>query len=226
MDSIPCEICQELVPFSNYNEHCNNCLINRGRRMFSNFVYNTDLSSFNSLFNRTLNEIDNLSTDNNEEMSEEDINVQTNEDTFDNVNNFVGVNEQMDNNLNNENIATPVISLSRTPINAINISRRIITEIMSEILNEGENIGEDLMELSSRIGVVEKGINNIENVTSIVSDTEKINCPICQTECVSQVRKTLCNHSFCDECISRWLSKSKKCPSCMRDLEDLLEEET
>ena len=69
-------------------------------------------------------------------------------------------------------------------------------------------------------------INNIEIVTSIVSDSEKINCPICQTECVTQVRKTLCNHSFCDECISRWLSKSKKCPSCMRDLEDLLSVDT
>lgn len=226
MDSIPCEICQESVPFSNYNEHCNSCLINRGRSMFSNFVNNPDLLSFNSLINRTLNEIDNLSTDNDEEMSQEDINVQTNEETFDNDNNFVGVNEQMDNNSNSENIDIPVISVSSIPINAIDISRRIINEIMSEILNEGENIGEDLMELSSRIGVVEKGINNIENVTSIVSDTEKINCPICQTECVSQVRKTLCNHSFCDECISRWLSKSKKCPSCMRDLEDLFEGET
>lgn len=223
MDNIPCEICQELVPFTNYNEHMNNCLINRGSRMMLNFVNNPNLSLFNSLINTTFNENDNLIPDNNEELSEEDINVLTN--TNSNNNNGINLNEEIDNIRNNDNVDVPE-SVSSIGFNVRDISRRIVTEIMSEILNYDENSGEDLMDLSSRIGVVEKGINNIEIVTSIVSDSEKINCPICQTECVTQVRKTLCNHSFCDECISRWLSKSKKCPSCMRDLEDLLSVDT
>lgn len=220
MDNIPCEICQELISFNNYNEHMNNCLIDRGSRMMLNFVNNPNLSSFNTLINRTFNEIDNVTTDNNQEISEEDINVQTNEDTNNN-NNELNLNEEINNIRNNDNVDIRE-SVSSIGLNVSNISRGILTEIISEILNNDENTGEDLMELSSRIGVVEKGINNIEIVTSIVSDSGKINCPICQTECITQVRKTLCNHSFCDECISRWLSKSKKCPSCMRDLEDLL----
>ena len=110
--------------------------------------------------------------------------------------------------------------------NVRDISRIIVSRLMSEIFNQGQNIEEDLFELSSRIGVVEKGVDNIENVTTIVNDSETINCPICQMECITSVRKTICNHSFCDHCITRWLEKSKKCPSCMRDLEDLQSDNT
>jgi hypothetical protein len=36
-----------------------------------------------------------------------------------------------------------------------------------------------------------------------------------------EIRKTLCNHEYCNECISKWLEKSKKCPCCMANLEVL-----
>ena len=102
-----------------------------------------------------------------------------------------------------------------------NIGRRILMTLMSDILNVSENSNENLMELSERIGNVERGIDNIEDVSNIVNDSGVIMCPICQMESNTKVRRTICHHSFCDECISQWLSKSKKCPSCMQDLEDL-----
>ena len=60
------------------------------------------------------------------------------------------------------------------------------------------------------------GVSNIDNVSQFLF--EEINCPICsQTKMVS--RKTSCNHKFCDECLQEWLKESKKCPICMIDLE-------
>ena len=105
-----------------------------------------------------------------------------------------------------------------------NISREIVDNLISNILGVSNTNNENLSALLERVGVVEKGIDNIEEVSCLVSNDKKINCPICQAECKTPVRKTLCSHSFCDSCISQWLSKSKKCPSCMQDLEELLKE--
>ena len=40
-------------------------------------------------------------------------------------------------------------------------------------------------------------------------------CPICQNT-VNDPRKTTCNHIFCEECISRWLTQRARstCPTC------------
>tara|TARA_B100000900_G_scaffold308581_1_gene267273 strand:- start:85 stop:576 length:492 start_codon:yes stop_codon:yes gene_type:complete len=105
-----------------------------------------------------------------------------------------------------------------------NISRGIVDNLISNILGVSNTNNENLSALLERVGVVEKGIDNIEEVSCLVSNDKKINCPICQAECKTPVRKTLCSHTFCDSCISQWLSKSKKCPSCMQDLEELLKE--
>ena len=46
----------------------------------------------------------------------------------------------------------------------------------------------------------------------------EIECPIC-SDTKMVCRKTKCNHKFCDECLQEWLKESKKCPTCMVDLE-------
>lgn len=78
--------------------------------------------------------------------------------------------------------------------------------------------------LASLIGKVERGVENIDNVSKIVTKyPEDSICPVCQ-EGFADIpdkpkRELLCGHMFCDECISKWLEKNIKCPVCMVDLE-------
>lgn len=48
-------------------------------------------------------------------------------------------------------------------------------------------------------------------------------CPICLDdfkEKKENIRRLLCNHTFCDECIGNWFRKHKKCPCCLVDLHE------
>ena len=38
----------------------------------------------------------------------------------------------------------------------------------------------------------------------------------------NECRELICTHKYCDGCISRWLSTSKRCPVCNIDLEEKL----
>lgn len=71
---------------------------------------------------------------------------------------------------------------------------------------------EDLLNLEDHV----VGVSDIDSVSQFLF--EEVDCPICsQTKMVC--RKTNCNHKFCDECLQEWLKESKKCPICMIDLE-------
>ena len=63
---------------------------------------------------------------------------------------------------------------------------------------------------------VEVGVSDIEQVSEM--GFEEVECPICCGTCLLS-RKTKCGHVFCDGCLSEWLNTSKKCPSCMIELE-------
>ena len=54
-------------------------------------------------------------------------------------------------------------------------------------------------------------------IIQIIEKTEL--CPICRED-VKKVRKTLCNHFFCDDCLRTWLSNNKTCPICLKDLSE------
>lgn len=94
--------------------------------------------------------------------------------------------------------------------------------------------------LASRLGRVERGIRDIDHVSHCISPDEiKENrqiyenemCPICQEKIVElvdenievpvSIRKTLCNHLFCQPCISKWLHTNVKCPVCQVDLDEM-----
>jgi hypothetical protein len=84
------------------------------------------------------------------------------------------------------------------------------------------------MQLADLIGKVEVGVSDIERVsTKVHKDNvdDDASCPICMEnikQCpeIQSCRVTLCKHTYCDECISRWLKTSKQCPVCKVDLEE------
>ena len=74
----------------------------------------------------------------------------------------------------------------------------------------------DNYEELSNLEDVELGVSDIDKISELSFD--KVECPICCNECLLS-RKTKCGHLFCDACLTEWLKTSKKCPSCMVELE-------
>ena len=89
---------------------------------------------------------------------------------------------------------------------------------------------EELKEMTERVGVVEIGVSNLDAVAPFyqITDDKIYNCAVCadKQSKQSKCRKMICDHPdiFCDNCVTKWLSKSKKCPICMKDLEDIYNE--
>jgi hypothetical protein len=88
--------------------------------------------------------------------------------------------------------------------------------------------------LASLIGKVERGIDNIDTVSTKISNIDEIQqdddiCTICQENLKdlynqdTVLLKMLCNHTFCAPCISKWLEKNVKCPICLAELDKLYE---
>lgn len=83
--------------------------------------------------------------------------------------------------------------------------------------------------LANLMGRVEKGIDDINTISEIVSDEEieqlgENICTICQERLdemakLTAIRKLCCSHHFCEPCIGKWLEKNVKCPVCMTELD-------
>ena len=134
----------------------------------------------------------------------------------------------------NPNIFTTMNPVYNSPFNInINIPIESFNNLeqlpsFQEIMNESQNTDsyidsyDDLTNLSEQLGDVEIGIDNLEEVLVDIKteDNQKINCPICHNS-HNQIKRTLCNHDFCFECISTWLSRKKTCPICLKDLTEI-----
>jgi hypothetical protein len=72
------------------------------------------------------------------------------------------------------------------------------------------------------LGNVEVGISDIDKVSQLVDreTTSNQECHIC-LDPIQTPRKLICNHTYCDTCITTWLTKNKTCPVCRKDLEEL-----
>jgi hypothetical protein len=79
-------------------------------------------------------------------------------------------------------------------------------------------------------GAVNSGIVDINAVIPLYTETVPPDtlCSICcetipfkdaETGVERAVRKTKCNHFYCDPCISKWVEASKRCPNCIANLE-------
>lgn len=90
--------------------------------------------------------------------------------------------------------------------------------------HEPEPTYEELLQLCDEIGYEPTGVPSsmLDSIAPISCPPSHMDrCPICLEE-TSDVRqaRTLrgCGHSYCDECISIWLSEHKSCPVCKKDV--------
>ena len=79
---------------------------------------------------------------------------------------------------------------------------------------------EDMIELCDAIGYHTVGISDIETIASKI-DLKNDTCPICLESYIEkEVYQThKCKHSFCKECLSKWIEEHKSCPMCQQELQ-------
>lgn len=242
-DLIPCEFCNEFINFADYQEHISQCGILRLRPSYnygldynSNSVntINTLSNLFSSISNTYLEPLSNNVEEHQENQpSNSDLNYYFSYNTitsgiFDNLynnsesneTNTIGIFDNLYSNQTSNNI-----SLGNEN-NSLNIDLQNINNILETLgstsFNFSFNLGDEdeysaLTELSNEIGNVEIGIENIDNVSSIVEKKEL--CPICKDD-HDKVRMTLCDHYFCNSCLQTWLKNNKTCPICLRDFSE------
>lgn len=67
----------------------------------------------------------------------------------------------------------------------------------------------------------DKRVVNFERATKMTHDFSGDDaCPICyeRLETKLPARKTVCGHTYCQECIARWLAHNVRCPNCNHHL--------
>jgi hypothetical protein len=83
-----------------------------------------------------------------------------------------------------------------------------------------DNNYEYYSDLTESMGKVHIGVDDI-NISAPISTIDDIGdntCVICQEDNYTlPIRKTVCNHIFCSECIIPWLKKNHTCPLCLYD---------
>lgn len=183
------------------NESSNINLIDSSDEQIPNLNLNYFFNSINNI--NSLGELNNIENISENQTHENEHNLNLNYDDLDNE--FPSVNTILSNlNINFQDIDDLLENM--------NTSEQSFTFN----LNTGDTYS-DLTNLSEEIGDVEIGIQDIEKVSEIIEKTEL--CPICRED-VKKVRKTICNHFFCDDCLRTWLSNNKTCPICLKDLSE------
>jgi hypothetical protein len=101
-------------------------------------------------------------------------------------------------------------------IMALEMATRVLgMSLMPSMTNEYEyNLWlQDRMGGSVNVGVADK-----EAATTKIDDPAEMPddavCTICLETPEAPIRKTACNHYFCQGCIFKWLDTSRKCPNC------------
>lgn len=100
---------------------------------------------------------------------------------------------------------------------------QLLVNTIEEDYDEFDNMNyEELLELCNTIGYHKVGIENVDSVAPICSESDVQHdwqCPICleyKNE-TPEVRKLVsCGHRFCSCCIERWFAENKCCPVCKK----------
>lgn len=205
---IPCEICNQLIDFDEYNNHIDACL--RGHRIARFFVTRRPLPVAQS--------------DGEEEDSDDEENSRRQH--MQEINTFSRMfqhNSQITGTSLHDFINDHFAGVSSPP------ARQVIWFNVEQ--TSQSNSYENNLRLGELLGKVERGLTEeqLEQVACTTTCKEKLNltedetCAICQ-ENLNTTPEPLCllacGHKYCDGCIRTWLEKNKKCPVCMVDLED------
>ncbi len=175
----------------------------------------------------------------NEEENEENEQNEQNEQNEENINggntSFFMFNRSQERNEMSRNLISPyILSLITTRLNPQRLSNEPLIPIRNPLMTYPLNISDyDLNNLFIDLmgGNVEIGVSNIKDVITFdnnssneYADTDV--CPICRETFSSLINENInicstkkCNHKYCEKCINTWLSKNKKCPVCMCELE-------
>ena len=237
-DLIPCEICNTLVNFEDYNDHINQCR-NPLHSLFPSINQNDLSNFFTSLLNNQQNQniqfniqfpnpiFNNQHNNENNEDEEDEVNeFQENSEDEENieVNEFqenIEVNEFQENSEVNEFQENSEVNEFQGLFNFNNLENlnNFVRFSMIpndpdilNILNEEHDEYEELTELSNNIGHVNIGIKNKELFIEDKND-KLITCPICVSDHTNYCI-TKCNHEFCKDCLYEWLESNNNCPIC------------
>jgi formate dehydrogenase maturation protein FdhE len=234
---IPCEICNQLIIFENYITHLDNCFFNRTPMILSPISQVTQASPISELatfINNFVNSGSNITLNHRIITRTINNNSTVERQSFINGIPFTQSNLPFSNNILNNGES----------------NRFIIGRIHNNSNNLEDNLEDNLENMFGQIfqlymtNLVDLNIEeNEENVPNFIEDINTVSniiifeniidkekdCPIClesfnilnSLDNNRLYRTTLCNHIFCDICITKWLSISKKCPYCNENLEDL-----
>lgn len=216
LDQVPCELCNELICFHDYNAHVLHCqnATDDGRlpATLSNAhvptplrmrILDGDLGLIDLDANSILSIISNLQ--NLELYHHEGSDIITNPES--NPHDSVDHNEHTHNN----NIQYTLVTFSEPE--EIDINDYEFNTLLSEV-----------------IGNISLGVPHFEKAC-ILMNTDDVDmsdiCPICQdtfgniqNDGGNVVITKGCNHKFCEACLKIWLKNHKKCPICMLDLSE------
>ena len=207
---IPCEICNEMIDFNSYSTHVSICL--RRARVTGFFI-------------RQQRQILGEDTDDDQE---EESNIQHQRDIT-TLRGYFTRNSQVSGMTLHDLINDHFTGVSSPPTRSViwfNIGGSPSTSTSSANYDINLRIGD-------MIGKVEIGLNEeqLREVSYVSNDIEELNikdddiCPICQINMfeilkIDKACLLACGHTYCDTCIKKWLTKNKKCPVCLIDLED------
>ena len=216
MDFVPCQFCDDPIPFEHYMDHARQCTmrlrpqrqaIQRTTLVFRDqddgLIYRVFIDDALRALeaaalapgladSNAIQEQDSASAEN---EGNDDENDESDDDDAD------------ENGPREHYIGTPQTHRSLV------IVPRILMESSFETLSNMEGYEFNML-LSEAIGTVPVGVKNPESVLNEARAQEQ--CPICY-DATTDV-ETLCGHMYCKPCIVKWLADHKSCPVCKTDL--------
>ena len=189
---IPCEKCDTLIPFEEYNNHLNLC------------GFDTPIFYFPipNLLNQNPVENDIAQDNTDEENPTEDDSTE---------------NPTEDDSTENPPENQPPVQMSpEVLLENINLLIQNNTNIINYLNTIGPQVDtyEQLSELDEN--KVRQGIA-LDKISKTVE--REIDCPICFDKC-KKINVLKCNHEICYECAEEWFEENAKCPICNIDFSE------
>lgn len=198
-ERIPCEFCNEMIQFHEYNVHVQQCISDTN---YYNVESNQSAPSLTSTLRLRI--VD-------EDLGMVDLNASS----------ILSL-------INRISFDSNVTFAAESNASASNIRNFVFTLVAFSEPEEIEMTDFEFNSMITEvIGNVNTGVSDLTQVLSDGGSFDENDiCPICRdtfTNIVSNgsnISTCVCSHMFCNNCITKWLSNHKKCPICMFDFEE------